>query len=83
MIKQELVEALNDIGVSPGSYSLDGVPLTEGIILEKTTNHYGDNKEYTVWNLFYQERERKLESSFSTESDALLDILKRFERYKR
>jgi hypothetical protein len=62
MTKSELIKALDEIGVDRKSYSLDdGVA---GIILEKTTNHYGDNKEYDVWNVYEVDRGRVGESFF-------------------
>jgi hypothetical protein len=82
MTKRELVEQLNNLGVKPSQYSLDGGVWIDGIILEKTTNSYDYNKEYVVWNVFYYERSRVDEASFSTESEALINILERFKRLK-
>jgi len=84
MTKQELIQALDDIAVDRKSYSLeDGIA---GVILEKTTNHYGDDKEYDIWNVYEVDRGRVGEKTFYSENEALMDIyerLKHFQEYRK
>ena len=54
MNKQQLIEKLNDLGINPRDYSIDG-PFIDGVMLEHTVNYYPVDKKYDVWLVFEHE----------------------------
>jgi len=82
MNKQQLIEQLNALGIKPSYYSLDG-PSIDGIMLERTVNHYSSNKTYHEWRVFEQERGiRYNEKIFYLEEEAYNDIYERLKKWK-
>ncbi len=83
MTKQELIEKLNGLGIPTNYYSLDG-RFIEGLMVDICENHYGNNKTYKEWRVFYQERgDRYDEKMFYTETEAYQDVFERFMKWKK
>lgn len=84
MSKEELINALDELGVNRNEYSLDG-RLVEGLMLDRTTNHYGVDKQYYEWRVFYNNRGiRHDEKAYYSESEAYENILQQcIKLYKR
>ena len=83
MSNQELINKLNELGINPNQYSLDG-PIIEGLVIDVSENYYGDNKTYKEWRVFDQERgNRYNEKVFYKEAEAYQDVYERFEKNKK
>ena len=72
MNKHELEQKLNDLGIDPDSYSLNGECMNETLCLE---NNYGR------WSIFYSERGlRTNEEIFDSEDKACNAFLVRIKK---
>lgn len=80
MSREELIKHLNDLAVKPDRYSLDA-KLVEGIVIDRTTNHYLNDKKYDEWRVFVNERGTRYdEKIFYKEEDAFDDLYRRFKK---